>query len=98
MKKISFVLLALLGSRWPAKGNASIAFVLLALLGSCSSLEDTFGLQEDDNGILCLRGASGGGAAFLSGDITGVRIEFPAAFDSSQLTPEQIAQLLTLCK
>jgi len=69
-----------------------------AALSGCTSLEETFGLQEDDNGILCLRGTSGGGGNFVAGDVTGVRIEFPAAFDSSQLTPEQIAQLMALCK
>lgn len=72
--------------------------IFCAALSGCSSLEETFGLQEDDNGILCLRGTSGGGGNFIAGDVTGVRIELPADFDSSQLTPEQIAQLMALCK
>ena len=72
--------------------------IFCAALSGCTSLEETFGLQEDDNGILCLRGTSGGGGNFIAGDVTGVRIELPADFDSSQLTPEQIAQLMALCK
>lgn len=69
--------------------------IAVVLLGC--NLEQTLGVQEDDNALLCISASTGGFGAFLSGEASGVRIELPSGTDTSAWTNEEWKTLLEAC-
>ncbi len=71
-----------------------IALLTLILLTSCASLEESIGVGPDDNAILCIRADAHLNHAISTGNIDGIRIEFPAWFNDENTTIEQLIALI----
>lgn len=66
---------------------------LLLLLTSCASLEESIGVGQDDNAILCIKADAHLNHAVSTGNIDAVRIEFPAWFSDENATVDQMITL-----
>lgn len=71
----------------------TLILLTLLLLTSCASLEESIGVGPDDNAILCIRADAHLNHAISTGNIDGIRIEFPAWFNDETATIEQLITL-----
>lgn len=75
------------------------ASLFVLLLIGCSNpqfLEESIGVGPDDNAILCIKTVVPG--RYTGTTVALTRLEFPAGFDTSSLTAEQLNNLeRTLC-